>query len=198
VTPFAGVSWKKTVGFVLLVLALPAGWWVQWGDWPSPVGERDLEQVDLIVVLGGGAMERPRKTADLYRQGVSPAVLVTGDGNIIYDELLRMGVPANRIAHEKEATSTWENAAFCGRKAIFRASEKVVIVTSWFHGARALSVFQKQYPDKAFLIATEPLKPPLNRWEKQLRRRERYATIFYSIFHRVWPYKPPGSPASAP
>jgi uncharacterized SAM-binding protein YcdF (DUF218 family) len=174
-------------GVFFLCLALCVGGWVQWGDWPQPVTAEILQDIDLIVVLGGGALERPGKAFELYQKNVSSHLLVTGDGNIIYDQLLKLGVPARDIIHETEAHSTWENAEFSGRTPEFHQARRIVLVTTWFHGPRALAIFEKQFPEKTFLIAAEPLKHPLNPWEKGFRRRERYATIYYWLFHGIWP-----------
>ena len=172
-------------GFLLLVLCLFIGSWVQWGDWPNPVNAEKLENIDLIVALGGGAMERPRQAAQLYWQGISRNILVTGDGDIIYDELVRLGIPKQDILHETAAHSTWENASFVGKMPAFQQAKRIVLVTTWFHGPRAQAVFERQFPQKTFLISAEPATYPINQWVTEYRRRERYATFYYKLFYGV-------------
>lgn len=183
---------------LVLCLLLGAGGWIQWGDWPKPVVEETLRKIDLVVVLGGGALERPNKAYELYERNVSRRLLVTGDGSLIYDQLLKLGVPAENIIHETEAHSTWENAAFSGREPEFQQARRIALVTTWFHGPRALAVFEKQFPNKTFFAVAAPPKYPLNRWEKEFRRRERYATIYYRLVHGVGPNEQRHPTASNP
>ena len=172
---------------IVVCAALCLGWWIQWGDWPDLVREEKLEKIDLIVVLGGGGLERPDHAFELVQLGVCRHLLVTGDGDIIYDQLLKLGVPPADIIHEEAAHSTWENALFSGTKPEFQKARRIVLVTSWFHGPRALAVFEKQFPAKTFFISAETPRYPLSPWEKGFRRRERYATIYYRILYNVRP-----------
>ena len=170
-----------------LCVGLLLGYWIQWGDWPNLLKEEKLEKIDLIVVLGGGGLERPDRAFDLYRHGVCRHLLVTGDGDIIYDQLLKLGLPAGSIIHEEAAHSTWENAQFSGTQPEFQQARRIVLVTSWFHGPRALAVFEKQFPAKTFFVSAERPHYPLSPWEKGFRRRERYATLYYRIRYGVRP-----------
>ena len=174
-------------GIILFCLGLSAAIWIQWGDWPNIIAEEKLENIDLVVVLGGGGLERPDKAFELYQRGVSRHLLVTGDGDIIYDQLLKLGVPSTNITHEVAAHSTWQNALFSGNKPEFQQAHRIVLVTTWFHGSRALAVFEKQFPEKTFFVSAEAPKYPLNQWQKGFRRRERYATIYYFLRYGVRP-----------
>jgi uncharacterized SAM-binding protein YcdF (DUF218 family) len=177
----------RLAGCLFLSLSIFLGYWLQWGDWPNTANSPQIEKADLIVALGGGAQERPRQTATLYFQGIAPKILVTGDGNTIYNALIQQGIPREAILHETQAHSTWENALFVGPIPVFQKAQRVVLVTSWFHGSRALAVFKKQFPGKTFFVASEPAIYPLTPWDKEFRRRERYATLYYKLFYGILP-----------
>src|SRR5205085_9049025 len=71
-------------------------------------------KADMIVLLGGGAGERPNRAAELFRSGTAPTILVSGAGDTGGNRLLLMnrGVPRSAIILEPDSTSTKENAQF--------------------------------------------------------------------------------------
>ncbi len=81
-----------------------------------------LEKSNLIFVFGGGGETRPKEAARLYKEGLAPKILFTGqkasymkDATLTEAEAFaniaeREGVPKEDIILEKEAVNTVENA----------------------------------------------------------------------------------------
>ena len=107
---------------------------------------------DAMVVLGGGATERPARAAELFHSGAAPRIIVSGRGDSASNRkrLLAAGVPASAIEVEPKSVSTRQNAQFS--IALLRAlgAKRVIIVTTWYHSRRALHTFQHYAPDIAF------------------------------------------------
>lgn len=116
--------------------------------------ELPLAKADWIVVLGGESGGRIIGAAELYRDGVASRIFVTGKGDCGRNvHLLQVaGVPAANIVHECISGTTYENAIYT--KQLLRASnpQKIILVTSWFHAARALKVFEHEWPSVQFGI----------------------------------------------
>jgi len=118
-----------------------------------------LKPADAIVVLGGDGPRRAARAAALFRDGVAPRILVTGDGDClsIRDELVRRGVPPPAVEVECLSRNTMENAAFSAPILVRMEARRVVLVTSWFHMRRALACFDAVAPRLALLAA--PVEP---------------------------------------
>jgi uncharacterized SAM-binding protein YcdF (DUF218 family) len=101
-------------------------------------------QGEVIVLLGGGAGERPVRAAELFHSGAAPKILISGagdtDGNRLL--LLKHGVPASAIITEPNSKTTKENAQFSIPLLQGLGAKQVIIVTSWYHSRRALNCFR--------------------------------------------------------
>ena len=101
----------------------------------------ELENVDCIIVLGAGV--RPDKAIELYRQGVSHKVIVSGDHREDnYDEvnamkryLMEYDVPSNAIFMDHAGLSTYDSMY---RAVHIFGVESAVIVTQKYHMYRAV------------------------------------------------------------
>ena len=170
-----------------LLLIAAAATWLTCGPFPAPSPRTLSIEPDAIVVLGGGDGARGREAHRLHLIHPNAALVVTGDGNEIFDSLLRRGVPSGRIHHETQAASTWENALFTQPILDRIHASKIVIVTDWFHVPRALAAFRKVQPEKTFLASFEPKPENPSACEISHARRERIATLFYTIRHGINP-----------
>jgi uncharacterized SAM-binding protein YcdF (DUF218 family) len=110
---------------------------------------------DVILLLGCPARkdgrpspilrERIGKAAELYREGAAPLILCTGgavrntqtEADVMARELVRLGVPEDRILRETAARSTWENLLFSRGILRERGLRTAVLVTSRWHLRRA-------------------------------------------------------------
>src|SRR6202000_3156526 len=99
-------------------------------------------KADALVVLGGED-GRAERAAELYQQGVAPAIVVTGYGDCIRNVQLleRKGVPSTALFAEPSALSTLENAT--KSVPLLRAlhAHRVILVTTWYHSRRAMACF---------------------------------------------------------
>src|SRR5437016_160276 len=74
-------------------------------------------QADFLVVLGGGSELRAAHAAQLYKNGVAPRILVTGDGERAVGKraLLAAGVANESINTEWDSKNTRQNAEFSAK-----------------------------------------------------------------------------------
>jgi uncharacterized SAM-binding protein YcdF (DUF218 family) len=148
---------------------------------------------DVIVLLGGGAGERPNRVAELYRAGVAKTILVSGAGDTDDNRrlLVHRGVPASAIQMERDSKTTKENAVFSMPLLDNLGAKRVIIVTSWYHSRRALRCFQHYGPDIQFFSRPSYYAYHRNEWsnERTARRiRAEYTKMFwYCIRFGVWP-----------
>lgn len=122
--------------------------------------EKKLEKADAILILGGSStyIERTRKAAELYNNGVAPKVFLTNDGGkggwnvqeqrnpYFYEkarwELIANGVLAENIEVLPEIVEgTHDEAVLFEKTARERKLKKILMVTSAYHTRRALSTF---------------------------------------------------------
>src|ERR1700677_3256743 len=109
-------------------------------------------KADVIVLLGGGASDRPERAPELFKEGVAPKVLVSGVGYTIQnvERLEKNGVPAVDIREENNSTSTLENAKYSIPMLRQMGVHRVILVTSWYHSRRAMACFEHFAPDLIF------------------------------------------------
>jgi uncharacterized SAM-binding protein YcdF (DUF218 family) len=168
------------------VCSLLFGCFLWFVDWPKTAPDDTGEVADLILILGGGAEERPREAWRLYEAKKAPKVLVTGDGYIITSHLARLGLPKNALLHELNAKSTLENALFSRPILEQHRIKSVLLVTTWSHMPRALAVFRSMMPNVRFIPSSEPKPKEMNQWHTGLQRRERFACLYFLFSHGFW------------
>jgi uncharacterized SAM-binding protein YcdF (DUF218 family) len=150
-------------------------------------------QADAIVLLGGGAGERPTRAAELYHAGVAKKIIVSGAGDTDDNRrlLVHRGVPASAIQMERDSKTTKENAMFSIPLLRNLGAKRVIIVTSWYHSRRALRCFQHFGPDIQFYSRPSYFAYRRSDWssERTARRiRIEYSKILWYWFRfGVWP-----------
>ena len=109
-------------------------------------------QADVIVVLGGGAAERPERAAELFKERAAPRIIVSGwgDSGVNRQLLIEDGVPAKTIELETQSHTTRENAEFTVKLLREQKPGRVIVVTSWYHSRRALACFRHYAPEIKF------------------------------------------------
>ncbi len=109
-------------------------------------------KADVMIVLGGLAVDREERGAELFKAGAAPKILVSGIGDADSDVRLleKFGVPANVITKEDRSTSTLENAEFSAPLLRQMGAHHVILVTTWYHSRRALACFEHFAPDITF------------------------------------------------
>jgi len=125
---------------------------------PASLNALQQFEADCILVLGAGIKDeetpsdmlkdRPDVGIELYRQGIAPKLLLSGDnGQVEYNEIHVMlnyaknaGVPAEDIFCDHAGFSTYDSMHRAG--SIFNA-ERVIVVTQEYHESRALYIGKK-------------------------------------------------------
>jgi uncharacterized SAM-binding protein YcdF (DUF218 family)/glycosyltransferase involved in cell wall biosynthesis len=153
----------------LLVFHTPLVWILA-----EPLRVADVpRQADVIVVFaggvgesgtaGGGYQERVRHAVDLYQAGYAPRLVFSSgfvfafrEAEVMRDLAQGLGVPAEAIVMEKQASSTFENVVFV--RDILRpdGSQVVLLVSSPYHMRRATLTWRKQAPDIAAVATPVP------------------------------------------
>lgn len=124
--------------------------------------EKTLNRADAIFVLGGSAsyVERTRKAAELYKNGIASKVLLTNDGlrggwnekekrNPYYAErarweLLKQGVPDEAVEILPNVVASTRDEAESAAKVVRERNLKsLLLVTSAYHTGRTLWIFER-------------------------------------------------------
>ena len=127
------------------------------------IKQDELEKVDLMVVLSGGAYDRGNEAVRLFKQGYAPFIVCPGGnlehdflivGDTVYEsdltkkDILKGGIPDSLVTVLKYGTSTIEEAdtilGYCKEHHI----KKIMVVSNLFHTRRAGKVYKKKF-DKA-------------------------------------------------
>jgi uncharacterized SAM-binding protein YcdF (DUF218 family) len=205
-----GRAWRF-MRFVVPGLLL---WWmIAWIAASALVTGAELESADTLVILSGSAAykERTHRAASLFQRGRAPLIIITNDNqpsgwssleqrNPLFierarDELLRAGVPADRIVILPEpVSSTYEEAQLVQVYAASHKLHSVLFVTSAYHSRRALWTARHVFAGSNIevgLDATPPgeeTPPPLTWWwhaRGWLMVAEEYPKlIYYWLWYR--------------
>lgn len=142
-------------------------------------------KADLLVVLGGGGVERPARAVELFKQGDAPRILVSGNGDCewIKKFLERNGVPSAAIILEFRSSTTRENAEFSIPLLRQIGAHHVILVTSWFHSRRALKCFEHYAPDLTFYS-----RPSYNGYSKASWNQKGTGSNFKSEYVKLLGY----------
>ena len=149
-------------------------------------------KADLIIVLGG-AHERPDYAARLFLDHTAPRILISGAGDDTINRriLMRDGVPARDIELESKSKTTRENGCFCAQILRTEKVRSAIIVTSWYHSRRALKTFEHFAPDIKFYSRPSYFNFKRSQWNRDFSRRIYWEYIKlpgYWIGYGVWPF----------
>ena len=128
---------------------------------------------DVIVVLGGGAHERPERAAELFKQHAAPRILVSGAGDAGFNRriLIANGVPASAIEIEFKSLTTRENAEFSIKLLRAEKIHSAIVVTSWYHSRRALATFEHYAPEIKFYSRPSYFEVVRKDWSRVMFKR---------------------------
>lgn len=155
--------------------------------------EDDLQQVDLIHVLGG-RFSRIDYAVELYHQGYAPHLFVTGDDDAIHyrQYAINRNVPVTAIFPEYSwAINTYQEAQELAQfLSIHPHIQSVLVVSSPYHMRRAAWTFQRVLGEQVqlYFVPTPTLLKPYRdgTWwiDPQTRRfalNEYLKYIYYSV-----------------
>jgi uncharacterized SAM-binding protein YcdF (DUF218 family) len=148
--------------------------------------ETRAERADVIVILGGEPVVRVDRAVQLFRAGIAPKIIVSGQGDCSENirQLLDAGVPRSAIVAERTSRSTLENARNCSSLFVDLNAKRVVIVTSWYHSRRALACFEHTSPDLQILSLPSRSRDATPR---HFILNEYLKLGYYAVEHGVWP-----------
>lgn len=159
----------------LLVLLIAGNRWFSYSlarnlEWKYPPSSPDVS-AQAIVVLGGGtesnlpprssvevngAGDRMIHAADLYHQGASPLLVLSG-GNVEWMDspdstpaadmrkiLEKLGVPDSALILQMRSQNTHEDAAYSAEILKEKGISSIILVTSAMHMPRSVALFEKQ------------------------------------------------------
>lgn len=148
----------------------------------TPSEAAELQSIDCIIVLGcqvkSGGIPSPMLQdridcgVELYKLGVSPVLLVSGDSRSShYDEVGTMkrvaeerGIPAEAIECDGYGLSTYDSIY---RTAKLLGYKKIVVVTQEYHLYRAIYIAQ-QLGLEAYGVAADT-REYRNQWQRDIR-----------------------------
>lgn len=136
---------------ILLFTVHVRGYWLPWFA-NVLIVEDTLRPADLIAVFAGNQGNRASHAAELYKRGLAPRVLVTGELTassieIYYHKrvtgaelsakvLMDQGVPQNAVIVIPKGTSTYEEAQAIKQLMEGRGYHSVIAVSSPYHMRR--------------------------------------------------------------
>ena len=116
-----------------------------------------LSESDAIILLEGDGFDRFRKAVSLYKQGMAPKIVFSGNiidydyGSFPFSEvlprMLQEGIPEEDIIHEDRSQNTREQAVEVVRMAQERGWSKLILVASHEHQYRAYLTFLREVLD---------------------------------------------------
>ena len=203
---------KRFARRLLLVALLLCVWAVvAWGAARFLIVDTPLNRADLIVVLSGSAVykERTERAAEYYRQGLSERILLTNDNlrgewssaeqrNPFFyerarDNLLRLGVPAERIqVLYRPVNGTYDEAEALKEYAVTNKLRSLLVVTSAYHSRRAFWTLSRVFAGTGIEIGLQSVEtgeqtPSPQTWWLHLRGwqmvgGEYVKNVYYRIF----------------
>ncbi len=161
----------KLAGLLFLIATLSlvgARLWLSGiGHWLAQLPQ--VNQADVIVVLGGGGPGRTLRSITLYKQGLAPEIWHTGDCQCSGEAIssaqsaarfsIERGIPAEAI-HLLATASTWEDGQKIATLAKERQAQSILVVTDWSHSRRALCVIRRQLAGSGIDIYYAPSANP--------------------------------------
>ena len=156
---------KRWAAAILVVLLVAAGLFhnqILWAMGAVLVYSEPPEHADIVVTLAGDASgHRILKAAELVRQGYAPKVLVSGAGatyeilqsQLEIDMAVRHGYPPEYfIPMQHRSLSTRDEARDIAEQLRSLHVRSYLLVTSFFHTARARHIMLRTAPDLPFHI----------------------------------------------
>lgn len=158
-----------------------------WLNTQLPAPPSGVAAPALAVLVGRGAEISTATTAEAARllgQARVNRIYVSGDGPATAQQLLSLGVPAERIAGDSCARTTWENATLTTAwiRQHIPANTPVLLITDPWQLPRASRAFARQNLPVT-PIAAEPNLSPHER--NRLALRESAATLLYALQGRM-------------
>lgn len=129
--------------------------------------DEPLQPADAIVVLAGARVQRWLEAVDLYREGMSAAIVLSpgiiepaevrlramgirypSETDLVKDAMVQMGIPEAAISVLPETVdNTAHEAVIAHRVAAQRGWKSLIVVTSKYHTRRSRFAFERELRD---------------------------------------------------
>lgn len=121
----------------------------------------ELKPADVIIVLAGEREQRVGYGVWLYQQGYAPKIIMAGGpvvwrvtaAQIMKEQAVFLGVPAQDILVEERSTTTKENAEFTKDLMVAEGFGSAILVTSPYHSRRASRIFHRVFGQEMEIIS---------------------------------------------
>jgi uncharacterized SAM-binding protein YcdF (DUF218 family) len=128
---------------------------------------------DAIIVLGGGAENRPQAAADLYRRGFAPKILVSNsklsgavwlgierpEAEVDKELLIKLGVPVSAISSFGfDLRNTYEEARAVLAWAKTVQAKRVIVPVEWYFSRRARWTFRRELSPSGIDVQIQKLQ----------------------------------------
>jgi len=146
------------------------------------------ESATVIIILGAPndakgnlssiAIERCEQALKEYRSHAQPSVLPTGGwgahfnttsrphGYYLREYLMARGIPETAFVEGAESSNTIEDAKLCRPIVARYGFQKLIVVTSDFHVARAGFLFQREFPNTPIAFSSSRTAVPTTELQK--------------------------------
>ena len=165
-----------------------------------------LKPADAILALGSNDPRVADHAADLWLKGYAPWLVCSGKVGALTAGLygmseaaffaaraLQLGVPADRIIIEDQATNTGENAAFCRARLdeLGLPCSQIIAVQKPYMERRTFATVRKVWPEVELSVSSPPLTFDAYPLEPHLRC-ERVIEIMVGDLQRIRDYPAKG------
>jgi len=142
----------------------------------QPPSQEVLEEVDIMVVLGGGVMSsggfrkypeasgatysRIFNGVKMFRQSGAKVLVLSGAGgqrdgwtnaDVMKDIAIALGIPENKIIAEGKSRNTMEHAIELAKLFSPEEGMRIGIITSALHMKRAVLAFYEKFPQNSII-----------------------------------------------
>ncbi len=136
------------------------------------VDDAPLRPAEMLFVLNGDYNTRPFRAAELYRQGLAPAVVIAQSANqpvqslgllqnetsIAVAAMEKLGIPSEKVVVlPGGVTSTYDEALALRRYVQENDIHTVILVTSAFHTRRARWIITKELAGLGVTLQVSPV-----------------------------------------
>lgn len=154
----------------------------------------ELKPTDVIIVLAGEREERVEYGVWLYQQGYAPQIIMAGGpvvwrvtaAQIMKEQAVFLGVPAEDILLEERSTTTEENAEFTKDLMIANEFKSALLVTSPYHSRRASRIFHRVFGQEMEIISVPVPNSrfSVDEWWKRDRDTRQVVSEYLKL---IWP-----------
>ncbi|MEC3952497.1 YdcF family protein [Nocardia sp. CDC153] len=163
--------------------------------------------VDVGIGLGGHDFGVATYTADLYRAGTFPLIVFTGAnapttvdrfprGEAVHfrERAIDLGVPADAILVEPNATNTGENIDFTRallkERGYLDSIKSVMLISRPYQQRRSYAICRKRWPEVEVICGSLPLA--LDDYVASIGDAERVINMLVGDTQRIWVYPAKG------